>query len=86
MLAALELGLVGGLVAAAGATALRASGEVLPAVAPLAVAVAGGLQRPHAGVHARGQRLLDSALALGEPGEDDRLPRIVATRRSACRA
>ena len=43
MLAALELGLVGGLVAAAGATALvLASGAVLLAVAPLAVAVVAG--------------------------------------------
>ena len=30
-------------------------------------------------VHARGQRLLDSALALGEPGAYHRLPGIVAT-------
>ena len=81
MLAALELGLVGGLVAAAGATALvLASGAVLPAVAPLAVAaVAGRFSDRMRAVHARGQRLLDSALALGEPGADHRLPGIVAT-------
>ena len=81
MLAALELGLVGGLVAAAGATALvLASGAVLPAVAPLAVAaVAGRFSDRMRAVHARGQRLLDSALALGEPGAYHRLPGIVAT-------
>ena len=81
MLAALELGLVGGLVAAAGATALvLADGAVLPAVAPLAVAaVAGRFSDRMRAVHARGQRLLDSALALGEPGAYHRLPGIVAT-------
>src|SRR5688572_24060484 len=81
MLAALELGLVGGLVAAAAATALvLASGAVLPAVAPLAVAaVAGRFSDRMRAVHARGQRLLDSALALGEPGAYHRLSVIVAT-------
>ena len=53
---------------------------MLPAVAPLAVAaVAGRFSDRMRAVHARGQRLLDSALALGEPGAYHRLPGIVAT-------
>ena len=81
MLAALELGLVGGLVAAAGAAVLLlSSGAATEAVAPLVVAAVGGRfsDRMRA-VHAREQRLLDSALALGEPDAYHRLPGIVAT-------
>jgi signal transduction histidine kinase len=80
LLIALELGLGGGLVAAAFATSLiLAGGAVLPAAAAFAVAAVAGRfsGRMHA-VHAREQRLLDSANALGELAAHDRLPRALA--------
>lgn len=81
LLVALELGLAGGLAAAAIAMALALSGgAVLPAAAAIAVGVVAGRfsSRMHA-VHEREQRLLESANALGALAARDRLPRAVAT-------
>jgi signal transduction histidine kinase len=80
MLAALELGLAGGLAAATiAAGPVLASGAVTEAVAPLAVAaVAGRFSDRMRAAHAREQRLLESALTLAEPGAHHRYPAIVA--------
>ena len=88
MLVALELGLAGGLVAAALAIALLAgnAGQELDAlgvatrsVAFVAVgAIAGRFSDRMRAAHGREQRLLDSGLALGDIGTDARLTRAVA--------
>ena len=80
LLVALELGLAGGLAAAAIATALvLAGGAVVPAAVAIAVgAVAGRFSSRMRGVHEREERLLESANALGELAAHDRLPRAVA--------
>ena len=77
MLAALELGLVGGLVAAAIASALLvASGTLAPAMAAIAVgAVAGRFSDQMRTVLAREQRLLEQRTGFGrllDAQEDDR--------------
>jgi signal transduction histidine kinase len=81
MLAALELGLAGGIIAAAVAAGLVvASGAAAPAVAAIAIgAVAGRFSDRMRAVHAREQRLLDSGLALGELAAHERLVDAVAT-------
>jgi hypothetical protein len=71
---------VGGLaVATAAAALLLAGGAVTPAAVLLAVAAVAGRfsDRMRTG-HEREQRLLDSALELGEPGAYDRLTSLVA--------
>jgi signal transduction histidine kinase len=80
LLVALELGLAGGLAAAAIAAALAlAGGAVLPAAVAIAVgAVAGRFSSRMHAVHEREQRLLESAIALGERPVRDRLPQAVA--------
>ena len=80
MLAALELGLAGGLAAAATAGALVvASGAVAPAVAAAAVAAAAGrFSDRMRGAHAREQRLLDSGLDLSAITTHEKLPRAIA--------
>ena len=80
ILAALELGLVGGAAAAAVAAALAlAAGGAAAAVAVVAVgAVAGRFSDRMRGAHAREQRLLDSALALGGLTAPERLAQTVA--------
>ena len=80
MLAALELGLTGGLAAAAAAAALIvANGTVAPAVAAFAAAaIAGRFSDRMRSAHVREQRLLDSALALGAVTTHDELPRAIA--------
>jgi signal transduction histidine kinase len=79
MLAALELGLAGGLAAAAAAGVLiAASGAIAPAVAAAAAAaIAGRFSDRMRSAHAREQRLLDSGLALGAITTHDELPRAI---------
>lgn len=80
MLAALELGLAGGL-AAAGATAVLVvvSGAVAPGVAALAAgAIAGRFSDRMRGVHAREERLLDSGLAVSALTGHEQLSHAIA--------
>jgi hypothetical protein len=87
MLAALELGLAGGLVgAAAAAVATLAAGAAGPALAVAAVgAIAGRFSDRMRAVHAREQRLLDSGFVLGGLPATDELPAALAPRRCARR-
>jgi signal transduction histidine kinase len=88
MLVALELGLVGGCVAAglaiafvatAGSEALDALGVATRSVSFVAVGViAGRFSDRMRAAHAREERLLGSGLELGESGPYERLPRAVA--------
>jgi signal transduction histidine kinase len=80
MLAALELGLAGGVAAAVAAAAfVIASGAVAPAVAAIAAgAIAGRFSDRMRGVHAREQRLLDSGLAMGALTAHEQLPHAIA--------
>jgi signal transduction histidine kinase len=80
MLAALELGLAGGVAAAVAAAAfVIVSGAVAPAVAALAAgAIAGRFSDRMRGAHAREQRLLDSGLALGAITAHEQLPHAIA--------
>jgi signal transduction histidine kinase len=79
-LAALELGLAGGVTVAAAAGVLAlVGGAVAPAVAALAAGVvAGHFSDRMRAAHAREQRLLDSGLALGGLAAGRRLPQAVA--------
>ena len=80
LLVALELGAAGGLIAAGVATALViAGGAIVPAFPAVAVGlIAGRFSSRMRGLHEREQRLLESAIALGELGAHDRLPQAVA--------
>jgi signal transduction histidine kinase len=80
MLAALELGLAGGVsVAVAAAALVIVSGAVAPAVAALvAGAIAGRFSDRMRGAHAREQRLLDSGLAVGALTAREQLPHAIA--------
>jgi signal transduction histidine kinase len=80
LLVALELGPAGGLVAATiPAGLVVAGGAVMPAVAAVALgAIAGRFSSRMHAVHAREQRLLESANELGELAAHDRLSQAVA--------
>jgi hypothetical protein len=80
LLVALELGAAGGLIAAGVATALVvAGGAIVPAFPAVAVGlIAGRFSSRMRGLHEREQRLLESAIALGDLGAHDQLPQAVA--------
>jgi signal transduction histidine kinase len=84
LLVALELGFAGGLAVAAIAAALViAGGAVLPAVVAIAAGgVAGRFSSRMHAAHAREERLLESAIALGELAVRDRLPQTIAAAAS----
>jgi signal transduction histidine kinase len=80
LLVALELGLLGGGIAAVGAAAVSLASGALPAAvaALVAGAIAGRFSDRMRAVHVREQRLVESGLALGEPDAQRRLPRTIA--------